>query len=59
MIFMQYLQLIMEKILFRKIILEHFIILDLLNKFRVSKKNISIEMIKILLLFKLIHNKKY
>ena len=46
-----------EKILFRKIILEHFIILDLLNKFRISKKNISIEMIKILLLFKLIHKK--
>ena len=44
-----------EKILFRKIILEHFIILDLLNKFRISKKNVSIEMIKILLLFKLIH----
>ena len=44
-----------EKLLFRKIILEHFIILDLLNKFRIFKKNISIEMIKILLLFKLIH----
>jgi len=46
-----------EKLLFRKIILKHFIILDLLNKFRISKKNISIEMIKILLLFKLIHKK--
>jgi len=46
-----------EKILFRKIILAHFIILDLLNRFRISKKNISIEMIKILLLFKLIHKK--
>ena len=44
-----------EKKLFRKIILENFIILDLLNKFRVLKKNTSIEMIKILLLFKLIH----
>ncbi len=46
-----------EKLLFRKIILKHFIILDLLNKFNISKKNISIEMLKILLLFMLIHKK--
>ena len=47
-----------EKLLFRKIILEHFIILNLLNTFRIPKKNISFEMIKILLLFKLIHKKQ-
>ena len=46
-----------EKLLIGKIILKHFIVLDFLNKFRISKKNISIEMIKILLLFKLIHKK--
>jgi len=46
-----------EKLFFGRIILKHFIILDLLKKFIISKKNISIEMIKILLLFKLIHKK--
>jgi len=46
-----------EKLLFRKIILKHYIILYLLIKFRTSKKNVSIEMVKILLLFKLIHKK--
>ena len=31
-----------EKILFRKIIFEHFIILDLLHKFRISKKTFQL-----------------